>query len=68
MVSLASLGIVAIRTTSQRHPASDVAAWQPRGLELRDGRTLPTYDWRPAPRAAGAPPAAAAREPAGVGR
>lgn len=47
VVSLATLGITAIRTSFESHSADDLAAWNPRGIELADGRTLATWDWRP---------------------
>jgi hypothetical protein len=47
VVSLATLGISAIGTGGESHSAEDLAAWNPRGIELADGRTLPTWDWRP---------------------
>ncbi len=47
VVSLASLGIVALGTQAESHSADDVAAWQRRGIELESGQTLSTWDWRP---------------------
>lgn len=47
VVSLSSLRIVALRTAGESHSAEDVAAWNPAGIELAGGQTLPTWDWRP---------------------
>jgi hypothetical protein len=47
VVSLGELGITAINTTFETD--SEGIMWQPEGLQMGDGQTLPTFDWVPVP-------------------
>src|SRR5690606_7114804 len=58
VVSAESFGIAAIETRSTGESMPILS--NPHGLRLRDGGTLPTYDWMPQSHPAAAPLSAAA--------